>query len=174
MVGLFNRVLVLVLLLVLIVSCKKEEKNDIFNNNLITEGRALIKQNSNILLDSLERYDMNILHKEGKLKPLKVALLDSVNINKRFSRSTVNFFTFKLEESDFSNFKSSYKLNLVDDEINEIHVLFVSFFNFKIDNDIADIVVMKTNGVSFTADRYYFKKQNNKWVFMSKEQISMG
>jgi len=171
--GLFNKI-VLVLLLVLAVSCKKEEKIDAVKNNLIAEGKALINQNSNILLDSLERYDMNILQKEGKLEPLKIALLDSVNINERFSRSTFKFCTFKLEESDFSNFKSPYKLNLVKKEISEIHVLFVSFFNLKVDKDVAEILVIKINGISSTVDRYCFKKQGNKWIFTSKEQISMG
>lgn len=166
--------LVILCLLALTIGCKKEQKIDMVKNSLIAEGKALIKQNSNILFDSLERYDMNILHKESKLKPLKVALLDSVDTNERFSTSTLKFCTFKLEERDFSNFKSPYELNLVKREISEIHVLFVSFFNLKVDKDFAEILVMKINGISSTIDRYCFKKKNNKWVFKSKEQISMG
>ena len=81
---------IMVLLLLLTISCKKEQKIDTVKNDLIAEGKVLIKQNSNILLDSLESYDMNILHPEGKLSPLKVALLDSVGINERFSHATFN------------------------------------------------------------------------------------
>ncbi|MBZ4036840.1 hypothetical protein K6T82_18870 [Flavobacterium sp. 17A] len=171
--GIFNKI-VLLLLVLLTIGCKKKDKKDEVKNNLIAEGKILIKQNSNVLIDSLERYDMNILYPEGKLKPLQVALLDSVGINERFSRETLKCITFKLEESDFSNFKSPYKLNLVKKEVSEVHVVFVSFLNLEIQNDLANIVVIKINGISSTIDRYYFKKQNNKWIFLNKHQMSMG
>jgi hypothetical protein len=171
--GIFNKI-VLLLFVLLAISCKKEDKMDAIKNNLIAEGKVLIKQNSNVLVDSLERYDMNILHPEGKLKPLQVALLDSVGINERFSRETLKCIRFKLEEGDFSSFKSPYKLNLVKKEVSEVHVLFVSFLNLEIKNDLANIVVKKINGISSTIDRYYFKKQNNKWVLINKHQMSMG
>lgn len=44
---------IMVLLLLLTISCKKEQKIDTVKNDLITEGKVLIKQNSNILLDSV-------------------------------------------------------------------------------------------------------------------------
>lgn len=107
--------------------------------------------------------------------PLKVALLNSVGINERFSKGTLKCITFKLEESgDLSNFKSPYRLNFVKKEVSEFQVLFVSIFNLKIETDVANILVMKKHGISSTVDRYYLKKQSNKWSFISKEQISMG
>ncbi|MFH7016863.1 hypothetical protein [Flavobacterium sp. FlaQc-47] len=171
--GIFNKI-GLVLLLVLTIGCKKEQQIDVVKNSLIAEGKALIKQNSTILLDSLEMHDMSPVNKDGRLKPLKVALLDSVGINERFSRETLKCSTFKLEESDFSNFHSPYRLNLVKKEISESQVLFVSFSNLEIKKDLANIVVMKTHGIGSATDRYYFEKQNNKWVFARKREISRG
>lgn len=60
--GFINKI---VLLLVLTISCKKEQKIDSVKNSLIAEGKNLIMLSSNILLDSLERHDMNLLNKEG-------------------------------------------------------------------------------------------------------------
>lgn len=170
--GIFNKIVLV--LLVLLVSCKKEQKIDAVKNNLIAEGKTLIKENSNILLDSLESHDMSLYNKEGGLKPLKIALLDSVGINERFSRETLKCITFKLEESDFSNFKSPYKLNLVKREVSESQVAFVSFLNLEIQNNHANIVVIKIYGISSEIDRYYFEKQRNKWVFARKKEISRG
>lgn len=171
--GFFNKI-VLVLLLALTISCKKEQEIDVVKNNLIAEGRTLINQNSSILLDSLEMHDMSLYKKDGGLKPLKIALLDSVCINERFSRETLKCVALKLDESDFSNFNSPYRLNLVKKEVSESQILFVSFFNLKIENNVVNIVVMKRHGIGSTADRYYFEKQNSKWVFIRKQQISMG
>lgn len=174
--GIFKKIVFVSLLLTLISGCKKDEKIDTVKSDLVTEGRALIKQNSNVLIDSLERYDLAILNKK-KGGALKVALLDSLLINERYSKYSsepFNFFTFKLDKNNISNFKSPYKLYLVQKEISQNNVLFVSFSNLKIDNDIAQIMVIKISGNSSVIDRYYFKKQNNKWIFTSKEKLSMG
>ncbi len=174
--GIFKKLVFVSLLLALITGCKKDGKTDAVKNNLVAEGRALLKQNSNVLIDSLESFDFAILNKK-KAGSLKVALLDSLLINERYSKfdsEPSKFFTFKLDKNDISNFKSLYKLYLVQKEISETNVLFVSFSNLKINNNKAQIMVIKINGISSVIDRYYFKKQNNKWIFTSKEKLSMG
>jgi hypothetical protein len=171
--GIFNKI-VLLLLLAVTISCKKEQKIDTVKSSLISEGRSIIREYSNILIDSLERHDMSLYNEKGELKPLKIALLDSVGVNERFSRETLKCITFKLEESDFSNFNSPYRLNLVKKEISESQVLFVSFLNLEIKKDLANIVVMKIHGIGSAIDRYYFEKQNNTWIFKNKQEISRG
>ncbi|MDR7211867.1 hypothetical protein [Flavobacterium piscis] len=157
--------------------CKKDEKVEINKNNLIEDGRNLIIQNSNVLIDSLERYDLRFLNEKEKLEPFTVGVLDSIIIDERYSKYSETphkFFTFKLKKSDFLNFKSLYQLKLINKGGNESNVVLISFSNLKIENDKAEIMVTKINGISSVIDRYYFKKQNSKWIFVRKKQVSMG
>lgn len=174
--GLFKKI-ILFLLFLAVIGCKKNEKSEIGNNDLIADGKKLILQNSNVLIDSLERYDLRFLSKNEKLKPFTVSVLDSITIDERYSKysqAPLKFFTFKLEGDDFSNFKSPYKLNVVTKDNHQSNVIFVSFSNLKIEGDKAEVMITKINGISSVTDRYYFKKQNNKWVFLRKKQLSMG
>jgi hypothetical protein len=172
-----SKKIVLFLLFLALTGCKKNEKSDTGDNNLIAEGRSLIMQNSNVLIDSLERYDLRFLNKNEKLEPFTIAILDSITIDERYSKYSqgpFKFFTFKLGGNDFLNFKSPYKLKLVRKDSNQSNVVFVSFSNLKIEGDNAEVMITKINGISSLTDRYYFKKQNNKWVFVRKKQLSMG
>lgn len=160
-----------------VVGCKKNEKIDTDKNNLILEGRSLIKENSNILIDSLDRYDLRFLSKNEKLEPFTVGLLDSISIDERYSKydyGTRNFLTFKLENSDLSNFKSPYKLNLIKTESYKSSILFIAFSNLKIEGDKAQIIVTKVRGISSVKDRYYFRKENSRWIFARKKFLTMG
>lgn len=169
--------IVFVFLFLAILSCKKEEKLDSDKNNLILEGRSLIKENSNILIDSLDRYDLRSLRKNEKLESFTVGLLDSISIDEKYSRydyGTRNFLTFKLENNDLSNFISPYKLNLTKAESYDSNILFIAFSNLKIEGDKAQIIVTKVRGISSVKDRYYFRKGKNKWIFTRKKFLTMG
>ncbi len=165
-------VLFLLFNLILFSSCKQEIKVD--------RGRALITENINILLDSIEGFDTSKMPSPKypnefnvnkiEIKQIKIGLIDSVlvqNIN------GYNSF-FIINRNDLVNFKSNYKIEIVKINNYDINYLFVSFSNFQIDNDKATIDVKKVIGISMTKDRYFFKNENGHWVFISKKNIGIG
>lgn len=166
-----------VILFLTVINCKKNEELDIQKNKLVLDGKSLIKENSYILIDSLENYDLRFLNKNKKSEPFTVGLLDSIAIDKRYfnyGHRIYNYLTFKLKKNDLSNFKSPYKLNLIKSETYDSNVLFIEFSNLKIEEDKAEIIVKKIRGISSIINRYYFKKKNNRWVFIRKQLLSMA
>lgn len=174
MVGKFK---IIVVVFILFCSCKKQ--NDI--NDI---GKDLIKQNINVLLDSVEGFDMSTLppspkFKNVKTKKITLGLLDSIKINDSYSLRKDNFKSFKylkfnLQKSDLSNFKSSYTLNLQKKDNLSTDVLSIRFTNFKINENKASIDVTKVIGISMICDRFYFEKENDIWVFKKKVMLMMG
>ena len=166
------KVLFLLFNLILLSSCKQEIKLD--------KGRALIIENINVLLDSIERFDTSKMPgpkypnefnvKMREIKQIKIGLLDSVLVQNTNDYNS----SFIINRNDLINFKSKYKIEIVKVNNYDINFLFVSFSNFQIDNDKPTIDVKKVIGIAMTRDRYFFKKENGQWVFLSKKNIGIG
>lgn len=163
-----------IIIFALLCSCKKQE-------NIENSGRELITQNINVLIDSIESFDMSRIQRLEKFKNIKiekftVGILDSIIIeNSNFKKIDKNtFLKFNIKKNDLVNFKSSYKINIVKINNYDINVLFVRFSNFQIKEDEASIIVKKNIGISMIKNRYYFKKENGVWVFEKKEFLGMG
>lgn len=169
-----NYKIVAILVLILFCSCKKQDDKE--------KGRELITQNINILIDSIECFDMSKMpvsnvslkdfksYKPVKIEQITVGLLDSILIES----NEKDFSDFNLQKSDLVNFKSEYKINIVKVNNYDINVLFVRFSNFIINEKEASIDVKKNIGISMIKNRYYFKKENDVWVFKKKEFLGMG
>lgn len=170
--------LVILCLLVLTTSCKKEDRIDAVKNNLIVEGKALIKQNSSVLLDSVEQFDVRPEKEKNDAPKIIIGLIDSIpkrreelNLGRTDGHT---FVSFKLENEDLVNFKSPYKLILVRGKNNDINIVFVTISKLRIERDKAYIVVEKVRGIGMVNEIYYFKKENGIWVFIKKELSKMG
>ncbi|MBZ4036839.1 hypothetical protein K6T82_18865 [Flavobacterium sp. 17A] len=172
----FNKIVVV--LLALTISCKKEQKIDTVKNDLISEGRSIIREYSNILIDSVEQFDVRPANEKNDAPKITIGLIDS--IPKRTDKSKLGrqdghtFAVFKLEKEDLINFKSPYKLNLVKENNNDGNVVFVTILEVSINEDRAYIVVKKVRGIGMVEDDYYFKKENGKWIFLIKRLSKMG
>jgi hypothetical protein len=163
-----------------VTGCKKDEK-PISNNNhntLISEARNLIRQNCNILLDSVEQFDPPLPNGKKVMPKLTVGLMDSIpkrDMSLRMGRSDGDTFAeLKLEKADLINFKSPYKLNLVKVKKEDTNILLVTFSELSIKGNHAFVVVKKVRGIGMVEDTYYFEKQNGKWVFIKKGFSKMG
>jgi len=177
--GIFKKI-VFIFSFLAVISCKKDEK-PITNNTdepLVLEGKSLIRENINILLDSVIQFDVRLPHEKNDPPKITFALIDHIpqrEISSNAGRSDWNnFVSFKLENKDVKNFKSLYKLNLVKSKNNDIDKVFVTFSELKIDGDNACVGVKKVRGIGMINEKYYFKKENGKWVFTNKRLINMG
>jgi hypothetical protein len=171
----------IIIVLVLFCSCKKQEDKDI--------GRELITQNINILIDSIESFDTSKMpepnvslkdfknYKPIKIEQISVGLLDSILIDNDENPQITNqekFLKFNLQKSDLVNFKSEYKINIVKVNNYDTNILFVRFSNFQMNKNEANIEVKMNIGISMIKNRYYFKKENDVWVFKKKKLLGMG
>lgn len=143
---------------------------------LIKEGRQLILQNSNILIDSAFIFDHNRFDPKIKGEKPIIGLIDSIRY--RFSGAGYDKYlvTFKLSKADLVNFKSDYQLQLVKNR-NESpngnlaeNFLFYTFSNFRIIDNKASIDVKKSYGISMMSATFFFEKRNNVWVFIKKRE----
>lgn len=169
--GIFKK-LVFAFLFLAILGCKKEEKPNLNHNNLIIEGKTFIRQNINILIDSVEQFDVPLPNGKHVLPKITIGLIDSVSYHSVSNPS--NYLAFKLEKSDLVLFKSPYKYNLVKEKNNDTNVVFVTFSDFRIKKDYAFIVVKKVRGIGMIKNVYYFRKKSGAWVFTKKELMNMG
>ncbi|MEN9908857.1 MAG: hypothetical protein RLZZ540_2006 [Bacteroidota bacterium] len=182
--GIFKKI-VLVLICLTLVCCKDKEYEEhirllnearLKEKELIKEGRKLIQQNSNILIDSVFVFDIKSLEPKVKEEKLSIGLIDSIHYKSTGIESERNHVAFKLHNSDLANFKSEYELHLVQNESqneNQINnILFFKFSNFIIDNNRARIRVRKIFGISTREATFFFEKINNKWVFRKKQVSS--
>jgi hypothetical protein len=175
--GIFNKI-VLLLLLAFTISCKKGQKIDTVKSSLISEGRSLIREYSNVLIDSVEQFDVRPEHEKNDAPKITIGLIDS--IPKRTDKSKLGrqdghtFAVFKLEKEDLINFKSPYKLNLVKENNNDVNVVFVTILELSINGEKAYVAVKKVRGIGMIEDTYYFKKENGKWIFLRKGLSNIG
>jgi hypothetical protein len=169
--GIFKKI-ALIFLLLAFISCKKDEKPISDHDNLVSEGKTFIKQNINMLIDSVMQFDIPSLDKKIKTEKLTIGLIDSVSYNG--ISNPYNFLAFKLKKSDLSLYKSPYKISLVKEKNNDTNVLFVIFSDFRIKKDDAFIVVKKVRGIGMIKNVYYFRKKSGVWVFIKKDLMNMG
>ena len=169
-----NRIIILILLFLSICNCKNQVKSNV-------DGRELINQNINILIDSIEGFDMsNILMPNGQknlnIKKISVSLLDTVCVESTNlkNKSSAKFQNLNISKNEISKFKTNYKINLTKVRNDCAEILFVKFYNFEINKNYANITVKKIIGISMIENIYYFKKINNIWVFKRKKFQGMG
>ena len=169
-----GRIIILLFVLFNFYSCK----NKITPEKL---GKDLISQNINILIDSIERFDMRAIKRPKKFEHIKiekisVGLFDSIKIEKNEvgKQHKNKFLSFTINYNDIKNYKSDYSINLTKFKNDDVKTVFVKFYNLKIDKNFASIIVKKIIGISMIEDIYYFKKENDKWVFVRKEFLGMG
>lgn len=179
MIGNFKYIIIITMIAF---SCRREE-------NSIKVGKSIISQNINILIDSIERFDVNFINVKQvstkkefpnmhviKNKKLKIYVIDSVTYEKNFAIDSFQkeILKFIINKNDLINFKSNYNINIVKINNYDSNVLFVKFSNFKLTNDKASIEVKMTIGISMIKNIYHFKKVNNIWLFDRKEFLEMG
>ena len=124
--GIFKKT-ALILLFLAVISCKKDEKPISNHDFLVSEGKTFIKQNINVLIDSVEQFDIPPLDKKIKSEELTIGVMDSVSYNGL--SNPYNYLAFKLDKTDLLLFKSPYKLNLVKEKNNDTNVLFLSLIH---------------------------------------------
>lgn len=168
-----GRIIVL-LVSVLFLNCEKKTNRNVKADVLKKkEAKEFVIENINILIDSVEGFDMSKYPKFRKLKieKFKISLADSIITEKN---SFGSFFNFRLDKKILENYKSDYEIKLVQNYKEDIRYLFIQFSNFTIDDNVAEISVKKKIGISMVKDRYYFQKKNNKWILKKKQLLSMG
>jgi hypothetical protein len=177
--GIFKKTALFFLFLA-VISCKKDEK-PILNNThelLVLEGKNLIRQNINVLIDSVIQFDVRLLNEKNDPPKITIGLIDHIpqrEISSNAGRTDWNnFVSFKLENKDIKNFKSLYKLNLVKSKNNSTDIVFVTFSELRIEGDNAYVAVKKARGIGMINNTYYFKKENGIWVFTKKDTSNMG
>jgi hypothetical protein len=170
-----------IIIILLLCSCKKQ-------NGMVENGRELIKQNINVLIDSIDIFDTSKMpiskvskkdfknYKPIKIEQIRVGLLDSILVKDVDLKTDVqtNYLKFNLQTKDLINLKSKYKIIIVKVNNYDTNFLFVNFFNFKIQGNKASIEVKKNIGISMLHHKYYFEKGNGVWVFKKKELLGMG
>ncbi len=167
---------------ILFFSCNKQNclKND--------EAKELIIKNINILIDSIESFDSSKIpispvsikdfknYKTVKIEKMRIGIIDSVLVrtDDLELNNQMDYIKFNLQNKDLINFKSNYKINIVKVNNYDINVLFVSFSNFLIKDNNAEITVKKVIGISMIKEIYFFKKEKGIWLFSKKKLIGMG
>lgn len=167
----------IIMLIFLFCCCENKNKNDhkIEDTSFNKKGKEFIIENINFLIDSVERFDMSKVparekFKDIKIEKFKIGLLDSILSKNNESE----FLKFILYKNDLINFKSDYEVSLVKINNYDTKILFVSFSNFRFGENDASIDVKKVIGISMIKNRYYFKKENNKWILKKKQLLSLG
>jgi hypothetical protein len=161
-----------------VLSCKNEDKPKTEKIDLISEGRSIVREYSNVLIDSVEQFDVRPANEKNDAPKITIGLIDS--IPKRNEKLNIGrtdghtFVSFKLEKEDLINFKSPYKLSLVTKKNNDINMVFVTISKLRIQEDKAYVVVEKVRGIGMVNEVYYFKKENGIWVFIKKRLSKMG
>jgi hypothetical protein len=177
--GSFKKI-VLIFICLMFICCKDKDYEEhilllnearLKEKELIKEGRNLILQNSNILIDSAFIFDHNRFNPKRKGEKPIIGLIDSVYYKLSGIGNDKYLVTFKLSKADLANFKSDYELQLVE-KLNENtteNFLFYTFSNFRIIDNKARIVVEKNYGISMMSATFFFEKRNNVWVFIKKQ-----
>jgi len=177
------RLLIMALFLLTLMNCTR-------NDNFKVEGEKLIDSNIEFLLDSIKSFDwtkipLNKKSIHDKRETFRYELIDVVLVEQNSMRFLNSNFNAKLAHSKAISLKinpsfiSKFKLKhvaLVKKKSNSIYALSIVFSNLLMsDNErYASIVVTKTCGISMKKDVFYFEKRNGKWVYLRKDQLSMG
>ena len=172
-----GKLIIIVLFTIFLSNCKKQENVQNNNKNLVT-------QNINILLDSVEGFDMSTIppsleYKNKITLPIILGLRDSITIDTIYSRKEDEFKSYKylqfnLNNSDLNYFKSNYKLFIQKNRSISTDVLNIEISNLRINEFEASVEVSKVIGISAIHDRFYFKKEKGVWVFKKKINLGIG
>ena len=179
MIGNFKTLGIIITLLLL--GCKKQNETE-------DSRRELIRQNINILIDSVDSFDINKMpvsqvstkdfknYKPIRLEQMRIGLLDSIvaKEDKLKIKNGIDYLRFNLRKEDLANFKSEYKIKIVKVNNYDRNVLFVRFLNYNIQGNKSSIEVKKIIGISMIHHKYYFERENGVWVFKKKEILGMG
>jgi len=177
--------IILIFICLMLMCCKDKDYEEhirllkearLVEQNLIKEGRQLIQQNSNILIDSAFIFDHNRFDPKIKGEKPIIGLIDSIYYKLSGIENDKYLVTFKLSKADLVNFKSDYQLQLVKNR-NESpngnpaeNFLFYTFSKFRIIDNKASIDVKKSYGISMMSATFFFEKRNNVWVFIKKRE----
>ena len=172
-----GKLIIIGLFTILLYNCNKKV-------NIQNIGKNLVAQNINILLDSVEGFDMSKIPPspefKNKITPkLTLGLRDSITIDTIYTSKenefeSYEYLKFNLNNNDLINFKSDYKLFFQKNQSLNTNVLNIEISNLRINEYKASVEVSKVIGISMTYDRYYFKKENGNWVFKKKENLGIG
>lgn len=164
--------IVLIFIFITFLGCKKQHNN-------VSIAKELISTNINILIDSVETFDVSKYKNSQKSKKnaFSIGLIDTVEIDNEILKNKSNvpyYVSLKLNSNDIINFKSEYEVDLVSVDNLRSDILFIKFKNLKIEGKKANIEVKKTRGIGMINAIYFFEKINDKWIFKNKKILNMG
>ena len=160
-----NYKIIALLVLLIFSSCKN-------NTTTISKEKEFIENNINILIDSVEHFDMSKYM--TKKDDISIGLIDSIVVENRHFKATKKFSTIKIHPNNVLHYKSKYKLHLVSLNNRDVNVIFIQFCDFQINDNKASIIVRKTRGIGMIENIYFFEKENNIWILKKKKMLSMG
>lgn len=166
-----GKIVFIAILLLCFFSCEQVKNNHDY-------GSHFVECNINILLDSLEMFDMrgvprpakfnNIVLTKPKVQLKSFVSLDSINI--QINRK---YLSFNLKKDVLSRLNSDYEVYLVKNRVDEGNI-FVVISNFTMNDSTITLDVKKSLGIGMTKDRYFFIKVKKKWIFVRKTNLGMG
>ena len=144
------------------------------NDNTNSKGKAFIKRNINILIDSVGYFDMSkYLNKKDVFS---IALIDSITVEGRHTNGnkSIKYLTFKIHQNDIELFNSKYKLKLVPVKNRATDIVFIQFCDFKINEAKASIIVRQTRASGMIENIFFFEKNNGIWILKKKKMLTIG
>lgn len=172
-----GKLIMTVLFSILLCNCKNKE-------NKKETGKNLITQNINILLDSVERFDVSKIPPSPEFKyiitpEITLGLRDSITIDTIYSSEedelkSYKYLQFELDKDDLNTLKSNYKIFFQKNRSLSTDVLNIEISNLRINEFEASVEVSKVIGISMIYDRFYFKKEKGVWVFKRKRNLGIG
>jgi hypothetical protein len=169
--GVVGKIVFTAILLLCFFSCKQIKNNHDY-------GSHFVECNINILLDSLNMFDMRGVPRPEKFndiiitKPI-VQLKSIVSVDSQESQMNHKYLYFNLKKDVLSRLKSDYEVSLVKHRVDEGNI-FVVISNFAINDSTITVDVEKSLGIGMTKDRYFFEKVKQKWIFVRKKNLRIG
>ncbi|MBD0726730.1 hypothetical protein B6A10_16300 [Flavobacterium sp. L1I52] len=156
-----------IIILIFFCSCKNNKETHSIEHKFI-------KYNINVLIDSVESFDMSKYMTKKDI--FTIGLIDSITVEDRHNNvnKSKNFIPLKIHSNDILEFKSKYELKLVPRKNHDSNILFVQFCDLQISENKASIIVRKTRGIGMIEDIYFFVKEKNIWVLKKKKMLTMG
>lgn len=169
--GVVGKIFFIGILLLCFVSCKQTKNNHDY-------GSHFVECNINILLDSLNMFDMRGVPRPEKFNDIiitkpTVQLKSIVSTDSFESQINHKYLFFNLKNDVLSRLKSEYEVHLVKDRVDEGNI-FVVISNFAMNDSTVTVDVEKSSGIGMTRDRYFFKKVKQKWIFVRKTNLRIG
>lgn len=169
--GVVGKIVFTAILLLFFCSCNQFRNNDNY-------GSHFVQCNINILLDSLNMFDMRGVPRPEKFNDIiinkpTVHLKNIVSVDSIESHINHKYLSFNLKKDVLSKLKSDYEVHLVKNRVDEGNI-FVVISNFAINDSTITVDVKKSLGIGMTKDRYFFRKMKQKWIYTKKINLRMG